>query len=666
MQCFAQSEDWLTRQRLVEALRQLPSDKSVSALKYLEKDSHPNVAAAAKIALKPPTEPTPLETLCAGESSLETRVSRVSQRICTAYNLKELGQYHKAKNVFKDTISNYPNEIAELKEGNPKLLDELYNLLELDIIDYTEISLQRIYYDEILSFISRNWENLVVVALLIFIAGRLYIDRRKRVYLKIENINTSLYDLPDQEKQKLENINDQISTIIEEEIREFGIEYSLKRVDLVGQPFEAVVIPEIGFAPKFNLIFNLLDLAIPQRIVTLSCYLNKFDKKKGIGLTLVLNKPRQKLLSTHTLWQSDYVYDYNGEHGEEDFLKDTELHILLAKIVAVWTLFQVSSYTKDVSIRRKNLNIKEATGIQDWQSYAYFYAGVHWEERYGKKSTNHHARKMYIEAINRSTNNRFALFNLAIIDTIQDNQDSVNGKTLSNGESVQNYKRALERLCSLKDLLDRQRQTSQSNVDRLPIWYKTMYQIVALNSYIKILAPNDKNNNGKKAQKYAEELVYKILKINNTSYPKPIDINDLKAARDRFRKKYSKQTDERQRFLIWIEPMAIVLWAAVLVEQLEISDAKNLIDLMEPFELHYRARYNLACYYSRLGEKVSIICGRNDYYNKALSELEYALEVDSNLVEWSQSDPSLSGVREHKRDEYDKIVAKCRNLKKVL
>lgn len=48
---FAQSDDWLVRQRLAESLGNLPSPKSVSALKYLTKDSHPNVAEAAKISL---------------------------------------------------------------------------------------------------------------------------------------------------------------------------------------------------------------------------------------------------------------------------------------------------------------------------------------------------------------------------------------------------------------------------------------------------------------------------------------------------------------------------------------------------------------------------------------------------------------------------------------
>ncbi|NER00142.1 MAG: HEAT repeat domain-containing protein [Cyanothece sp. SIO2G6] len=49
---FAQADDWLVRQRLAEALGQLPTPKSLSALKYLAKDSHANVAAAAAIALQ--------------------------------------------------------------------------------------------------------------------------------------------------------------------------------------------------------------------------------------------------------------------------------------------------------------------------------------------------------------------------------------------------------------------------------------------------------------------------------------------------------------------------------------------------------------------------------------------------------------------------------------
>jgi HEAT repeat protein len=48
---FAQAEDWLTRQRLAEALGNLPCEKSLSALRYLAKDPHPQVVAAANYAL---------------------------------------------------------------------------------------------------------------------------------------------------------------------------------------------------------------------------------------------------------------------------------------------------------------------------------------------------------------------------------------------------------------------------------------------------------------------------------------------------------------------------------------------------------------------------------------------------------------------------------------
>lgn len=48
---FAQSEDWLVRQRLAESLGYLPSPKTEPALRYLEKDAHFQVAEAARISL---------------------------------------------------------------------------------------------------------------------------------------------------------------------------------------------------------------------------------------------------------------------------------------------------------------------------------------------------------------------------------------------------------------------------------------------------------------------------------------------------------------------------------------------------------------------------------------------------------------------------------------
>ena len=49
---FAASEDWLVRQRIAEALGNLDTEKSRSALKFLAKDPHPQVKEAAEISLK--------------------------------------------------------------------------------------------------------------------------------------------------------------------------------------------------------------------------------------------------------------------------------------------------------------------------------------------------------------------------------------------------------------------------------------------------------------------------------------------------------------------------------------------------------------------------------------------------------------------------------------
>lgn len=49
---FAQSSDWLIRQRLAESLGNFNHEKSISALKFLAKDAHPQVAQSALYSLQ--------------------------------------------------------------------------------------------------------------------------------------------------------------------------------------------------------------------------------------------------------------------------------------------------------------------------------------------------------------------------------------------------------------------------------------------------------------------------------------------------------------------------------------------------------------------------------------------------------------------------------------
>lgn len=49
---FVASEDWMLRKRVADALGNLPCPQSQSALRYLSTDAHPQVAAAAAVALE--------------------------------------------------------------------------------------------------------------------------------------------------------------------------------------------------------------------------------------------------------------------------------------------------------------------------------------------------------------------------------------------------------------------------------------------------------------------------------------------------------------------------------------------------------------------------------------------------------------------------------------
>ncbi|MFM7789305.1 MAG: HEAT repeat domain-containing protein, partial [Microcystis panniformis] len=49
---FVNSDDWLIRQRLAEALGHLPAEKTIAALKFLVKDEHPQVREAARLSLQ--------------------------------------------------------------------------------------------------------------------------------------------------------------------------------------------------------------------------------------------------------------------------------------------------------------------------------------------------------------------------------------------------------------------------------------------------------------------------------------------------------------------------------------------------------------------------------------------------------------------------------------
>lgn len=239
-------------------------------------------------------------------------------------------------------------------------------------------------------------------------------------------------------------------------------------------------------------------------------------------------------------------------------------------------------------------------GINDWQSYAYLRAGMRWRIE-GKDDK---ARLMFLNVLNRHENNLEALFNLGVMDT-------------EAGE----YERALERLELVR---------KDTKPDKI-VWYKAEYQLAATSGYKGDLS---------KAEEEAKMLVKAIRET----------INELEKSKNKALKE----------FLISFYPMAVILYAGILVGKDNIKEAETQITSINQKKLSYRSRYNLACYYSHVGDNEKKKYSSTKAYQEALFHLEYALERGGTLVQWAQKDPSLKGVREFKetKTKFDEIIKK--------
>jgi hypothetical protein len=88
--------------------------------------------------------------------------------------------------------------------------------------------------------------------------------------------------------------------------------------------------------------------------------------------------------------------------------------------------------------------------------------------------------------------------------------------------------------------------------------------------------------------------------------------------------------------------------------------ARARIKRIEPSSLTYRGRYNLACYYSIVGENTQIKDDKRNAYRDSLCHLEYALERGGGIVEWAKKDPDFNGIRDdkEKKEAFAKLIEK--------
>lgn len=274
---------------------------------------------------------------------------------------------------------------------------------------------------------------------------------------------------------------------------------------------------------------------------------------------------------------------------------DPESYYSLVEPAAIWTFFQLHSFSEKATGSTTSLKIFN-TG--DWQSYTYFRAGVNLK---GKTKE----RKMYLKALDCDPDNVGALLNLGYSDM-----------------GAKEFRRAIERLGRVMDIM-------KSDKKEYFVWFMASYHLSA--TYY------DMGEKGK-AMDEAKKLIDKIREVYKPLKDEPL-----------------------MKFLDSFKPKAEILFAVILAENGKVVEAEQEIkdikkDLMK---LTYASRYNLACYYSIVGEKLDEEAAQIKAYKDALNHLNYALE-SGNLVMHAKDDKSLKGLRQDKRtkENFIKLIKK--------
>lgn len=273
-------------------------------------------------------------------------------------------------------------------------------------------------------------------------------------------------------------------------------------------------------------------------------------------------------------------------------------------------------------------------GADNWQSYAYFRAGV----RYDAEKNKGAARTMYLKALASSPANIGASLNLALLDALGGPMDE-------KGRTRENYPRALKLLKQVKATADRSGSTDR-HISTSSVWYVASYQLAAAYDY---------ENRKDEAYREAKELVSKIGRT-------------IKQVKKRWRWRYlltpwdyrrqKAEDKEVLQFLSRIKPLAVIMLAAILVRKGDEAAAEKQLQAVKSSERRdYRVRYNLACYYSRQGEYLGQRerVAQEEAYRMALDNLRYTFEADRSFVEYARIDESLRGVRKSKQHEFEKL-----------
>jgi hypothetical protein len=199
-----------------------------------------------------------------------------------------------------------------------------------------------------------------------------------------------------------------------------------------------------------------------------------------------------------------------------------------------------------------------------------------------------------------------------------------------------------------------------------PVWYKATYQLAATYHYQGMVKQDEAEKLRKQAEDEKNNLSRSWQKTVKAYWKEGEAKNSRKLAEDEAEKlsdTISRAINTQQKsedkaltdFLESFKPMAVIIYAAILVDNNKEEKAKKQIESVHSSELSYRGHYNMACYYSILGKK-NAENGQIEAYDHALRHLKYALERGGEIVQWAQKDESLKGVREDRKVDFYALI----------
>jgi hypothetical protein len=436
-----------------------------------------------------------------------------------------------------------------------------------------------------------------------------------------------------------ENIGEALAEAVEGEFKKVLAQDDSLSLHLVDKPTNFPVPASIkSLSSPVKIVSELIEWAFPQRVIALHGCLQE-SQNHGAGLTLKLvDTQTGEIVNECMMWQEDYQPGFSPDNqNSTDYLS-------LAKPAAHWVYFHLSDYSK--SDQKKEMRVISRLGTKNWQSFVCFGTGM----RLGIEGNKKEEIEMYLRALDKDRSNRFALLALGILKI----QKAAEGKN-----AAEKYREAQELLGRAKYVSEEHEEDiewlqwvkenkkpeDKKKIHGDTIWYNAVYQLGATYAYQGEWSTAKDNS---KLLREAIAETSKTLEACESMMSNKILRLINKQIRGHF--KSIKSTKERLEYL---KPSVNIQYAIHLVGLNKLDEAQIVIDELEKDKLglSYRSLYNLACYYSLLGEKEKEKGKSENAYKEALDNLKKALCQEGSIIHWAENDPDLRGLLDNKEEE---------------